>query len=123
MEKVVSIRGAITVKENSVSDIKEATIQLLNNIFKENALEEGNLINIIFTVTDDIDAINPATITREDLKIKSTPLICMQEMKVRNGLTKCIRVMLQAYSNILKENIKHIYLGEAANLRPDLSDV
>lgn len=123
MEKVVSIRGAITVKENSVSDIKEATIQLLNNIFKENTLEEGKLINIIFTVTDDIDAINPATITREDLKIKLTPLICMQEMKVRNGLTKCIRVMLQAYSTIAKENIKHIYLGEAANLRPDLSDV
>ncbi len=123
MEKVVSIRGAITIKENTISDIKQAVIQLLNNIFSENNLTEKNLINIIFTVTDDVDAINPATVAREELKILSTPLICMQEMKVKNELKKCIRVMLQTYSNIPKENIKHIYLGEAANLRPDLSDV
>ncbi len=123
MEKVISIRGAITVKENSPSGIKKATIELLNNIFHENDLKEEKIINIIFTVTDDLDVINPATIAREDLNIKNTPLICMQEMKVNNGLKKCIRVMLQAYSTIEKENVKHVYLEDAANLRPDLSDV
>lgn len=123
MKRIISVRGAITVKENNVSDIKEATLQLLNNVLKDNYLNESEIINIIFTVTDDIDAINPATITREDLRIKNTPLVCMQEMKVKNGLKKCIRVLIQAYSNCSKENVKHIYLGEAASLRPDLSDV
>jgi len=123
MKRIISVRGAITVKENTIADIKEATLQLLNNIFKDNHLNESEIINIIFTVTDDIDAINPATITREDLRIQNTPLICVQEMNVKNGLKKCIRVMMQAYSNSTKENVKHIYLGEAANLRPDLTDV
>ena len=123
MKRIISIRGAITVKENSISDVKEATLQLLNNIFKDNHLNESEIINIIFTVTDDIDAINPATVTREDLRILSTPLICMQEMKVKGVLKLCIRVLIQAYSNTTKDHVKHIYLGEAANLRPDLTDV
>ena len=121
MEKIVSIRGAITVKENSVKEIKEATKELVREIFKQNNLVEPNIINIIFTVTSDLDVINPATIAREEFKISLTPMLCVQEMNIKNGLSKCIRILIQTYSELKKEEIKHVYLGKATNLRPDLS--
>ena len=121
MDKIISIRGAITVKENTVKDIKSATTKLLNELFTQNNLQEEKIINIIFTVTDDLDTLNPATVIREEFKIDSIPMLCVQEMKVKDGLSRCIRVMIQVYSDLTKEKIKHIYLGDAANLRPDLN--
>ena len=121
MERVTSIRGAITVKENTIKDIKEATVQLISEIFRQNKLSEQNIINIIFTVTQDLDSINPATILREELKLNSTPMLCVQEIKVKGGLPKCIRVLIQTYSTVKKNEVKHIYVGDAEKLRPDLS--
>ena len=121
MNTIVSIRGAITVNENSVKEIKSAITRLLNELFTQNNLKEEKIINIIFTVTDDLDILNPATVAREEFKIDLIPMLCMQEMKVKDGLQKCIRVMVQTYSDLKKEEVKHIYLGNAANLRPDLN--
>ena len=123
MERIISIRGAITVKENSVKEIKNATKLLLNEILKQNKLDRSKIINMIFTVTDDIDAVNPATIAREELQLELLPMLCLQEMKLKNGLPKCIRLMVNVYSELIKEQIKHIYLGEAKNVRPDFLDV
>ena len=120
MQNIVSIRGAITVRENSVKEIKSATTKLLNEVFKQNGIEEEKIINIIFTVTDDLDALNPATVAREESKIDSISMLCVQEMKVKSALSKCIRVMIQVYSNLKRDQIKHVYLGDAASLRPDL---
>lgn len=121
MESIVSIRGAITVKENSIKEIKAATTRLLREIFTQNNIRGEKVINIIYTVTDDLDVLNPATVTREEFKIDLIPMLCVQEMKVKDGLPRCIRIMLQACSNLKKDQIKHIYLGEAVNLRPDLA--
>lgn len=121
MDKLTSIRGAITVKENSIKEIKEATCLLISEMFKQNKLDESNLLNIVFTVTSDLDAINPATVAREEYKLTSTAMLCVQEMKVKNGLPKCIRILIQAYTSLTKDKVKHSYLGEAEKLRPDLS--
>ena len=120
MKNILGIRGAITVQKNSASAIKKATVQLLKKLFKENNLKGSNIINLIFTVTNDLTALNPATAAREEFKLNSTPVICVQEMKVKNSLKKCIRVLIQAQANLIKQKVKHIYLGKAANLRPDL---
>ena len=121
MEKIVSIRGAITVNENSIKEIKSATTKLLNEIFNQNKIKKENVINIIFTVTDDLDVLNPATVAREELKINLIPMLCVQEMKVKGGMERCIRVMINlgAYQGEPSE-VKHIYLGDAVSLRPDL---
>lgn len=121
MERIVGIRGAITVKENTVKEIKTAACFLISELLKQNKLEEEKILNIIFTVTSDLDSVNPATAVREELKLGSTAMLCVQEMKVRNSLPMCIRVLVQAYTNLTKDKIKHIYLGEAENLRPDLT--
>ncbi len=121
MDQIVSIRGAITVKENSIVEIKSATKELLNEIFKLNNLEEAKIINLLFTVTKDLTVINPATIARQELKLDTLPMLCVQEMEVINGLTKCIRVMIQTYISLPKDKIKHVYLEGASTLRPDLN--
>ena len=120
MEKIVSIRGAITVVDNSVKEIKTATITLIKELFNQNKLDKSKITNIIFTVTDDLNEINPATITREEFKLELIPMLCLQEMKLKNGLPRCIRVMVNVQSELTKEQIKHTYLDKASNLRPDL---
>ena len=121
VERIVSIRGAITVKENSVKEIKNATKIILSEILKRNKLDKSKVINIIFTVTDDLNLVNPATIAREEFKLYTTPMLCLQEMKVKGSLKKCIRMMVTTYINLYKNKILHIYLGKAEGLRPDLS--
>ena len=120
MEKICSIRGAITVKENSAKEIKDATRVLISEILKQNNLDESKIINVIFTVTDDLDSINPATIARKEFNLGSTAMLCIQEMKVKNSLPRCIRVMVNAYTDLPREQIKHIYMEDAGGLRPDL---
>ncbi|MBI2996720.1 MAG: chorismate mutase [Candidatus Melainabacteria bacterium] len=120
MDNFVSIRGAATVKENNVKEIKNTTMELFSKIVKQNKIDKSKIINIVFTVTDDLDSVNPATVIRKEFKLDSIPMLCVQEMKVRNGLPKCIRVMIQTYHGN-PNGIKHIYLGEAINLRPDLT--
>lgn len=120
MEKLISIRGATQASENSIKGIKDAVAELLKKIIKQNNLDSEKIVNIMFTITDDLTAIYPATIAREELKLESIPMLCMQEMNVPNHLPRCIRVMVNVYSELRKEDIKHIYLGKANELRPDL---
>jgi len=122
MEKLVSIRGATSVKENTTSEIKKSVIELLTEILKQNNIETEKIVNIIFTVTHELDAIHPATVIREEFEFAMIPMLCTQEVKVKDDLPKCIRVMMQVYSTLTKEKVKHIYLNEASGLRPDLSN-
>ena len=114
-----AIRGAITVKENTCEKIKRASKQLITKIMYENNIKENDIVSIIFTATDDLDKLYPAQAIRE-IGFKYTPLMCFQEMKVKDSLSKCIRVMVYIDKNIQKEEIEHIYLKKAANLRKDL---
>lgn len=120
MEKMISIRGATQANEDSIKGIKDAVVELLKDIISQNNLYVESIVNIMFTVTGDLTAIHPASVAREELGLKSTPMLCMQEMKVPNDLPRCIRIMVNVYSKLPKEKIKHIYLGKAEDLRPDL---
>lgn len=120
MDNFVSIRGAISVKDNTITEIKKSVNELLNGIVQHNKLDTSKIINIIFTVTHDLNAIHPATVAREDSSFANIPMLCTQEMKVPTDLPKCIRVMIQISSSLKRDEVKHIYLGEAAKLRPDL---
>lgn len=120
MEFLVSIRGATAVKENNTSKIKDAVSELLKEMVSQNKLDLSKIVNIIFTVTHDLNAIHPATVLREDSSFANIPMLCTQEMKVPTDLPRCIRVMVQAYSSLKRSDVKHIYLHEASKLRLDL---
>ncbi|MFP4456522.1 MAG: chorismate mutase [Clostridia bacterium] len=118
--KVVAIRGATTTKTNTEKEILAKTEVLLKKILKENNIEIERIISIIFTLTNDLDAIYPARAAR-DIGIREAALMCAQEIPVPNSLKKCIRVMLHCYHPV-EEKVRHIYLENAKTLRPDLME-
>ncbi|MGB9678583.1 MAG: chorismate mutase [Thermoanaerobacteraceae bacterium] len=111
------MRGAITT-ENTKIQISHDTITLIEEIIKNNNIDINDITAIFFSTTKDINKIYPAEAVRQ-YGITSVPMMCFQEMDVENSLKKCIRVIM--FVNFTEEKkIKHIYLKDAKNLRPDL---
>lgn len=116
---VRGIRGAISVDGNTSQELKEATRELLLILVKENQLNTEDIASIFFTVTPDLNADFPATAARE-LGWDLVPLLCAREIDVPGGPQKLIRVLVHANTAKKQQEIKHVYLKDAANLRPDL---
>ncbi len=118
---IVSIRGAITADNNTTTDIASATVEMYKEILEKNNLEQEDIINIIFSITKDLNAIYPAKALRENFDVSDTPLFCTQEADIQNSLSMCIRVLITAKSDLTKKEVKHIYLKDAKKLRPDIN--
>jgi chorismate mutase len=119
MSNLIGIRGAITVKENSKPEIIKATTNLLKKMTVSNKVKVNDIASIIFSMTYDLDAEFPAAAARK-LGWKFTPLLCTNEVDVPGSIKKCIRVLMLVNSEKKQAQIKHIYLGAASKLRPDL---
>jgi chorismate mutase len=117
--KVRAIRGATTVKANTIEAIREAVTELLEAIEIHNTLDPEDIVSIIFTATPDLDAIFPAAIARERPDWENVPLLDVQQMQVAGSLEKCIRVILHINTPKPQSEIYHAYLRGAKNLRPD----
>ena len=116
------IRGAITITSDTPEAVLSATLDLLEKIVKENpTLKPEDISSAIFTVTEDITSVFPAKAARE-LGWNLVPLMCMREIPVSGSLPLCIRVLLQWNTDLMQNEIKHIYLREARKLRPDLEE-
>ena len=117
---ICSIRGAITIEENTKENIVTNTETLLKEILTQNNINKDDIINIIFSATKDVTKAYPAIATR-NLGITDCAIMCLQEMYVEDSLSMCIRIMLTANVDLKKQDIKHIYLKEAKRLRPDIT--
>jgi len=117
------IRGATTVEHNKAEEILAATCTLLQNIVEKNCLSADNIaqdmVSVIFTATTDLDAMYPAVAARK-MGWTNVPLLCMQEMDVEGSLRQCIRVLIHWNTERRQSDMRHIYLGGARLLRPDL---
>jgi len=117
---VRGIRGATVAEADQPETILAATRQLLSSIQDANpTLQTSDLVSVIFTVTEDLHSVYPAQAARQ-LGWTHVPLMCMQEIPVPGGLSRCIRVLLHWNTDLTQEFIQHVYLGAASNLRPDL---
>ena len=116
--KITFIRGATTASGNSVKEIKEAVVELVNELISRNNLIKSNLLSITFTATKDLDACFPASIARKCNGLDSVAFLDCQQMYVSNDVDFCIRIMAQV---LLPSNnsVKHPYLRGASNLRTD----
>ncbi len=120
---VRGIRGAITAPENSAPAILEATRALLSAIQEANpSLETEDIGSIFFTMTADLNATYPALAARQ-LGWTTVPLLCAREIPVPDGMPRCIRVLLHWNTLLPQHEIRHVYLGEAVRLRPDLAAI
>ena len=120
MKAVRGIRGAVTVDRDSPEEIIARTSDLLKRMVSENGVDEEDIIHIMFTSTPDITSAFPATAARL-LGWVDTPLISAVEVDVTGSLDRCVRILMTAHSSRAKREIRHIYLGRAKELRPDLA--
>lgn len=116
------IRGAITIKENTESDIVKATEKLIRELIVKNDIEADNVASVFISATEDIDAAFPAKALRLIEGWTYVPVTCMREIPVANSLEKCIRVMLHINTEKKQADIHHVYLEKAISLRPDLNN-
>lgn len=115
------IRGAITVDNNSIESLKESVIELISEIKSRNNYDEKDISHVIFTLTPDINCIYPAKIAREEFDgWDRVPMMCFPEMNIENSLKKCLRILIVINTNLAQNDIKHVYLKGAANLRKDI---
>lgn len=115
---VRGIRGATVVREDSRDEVIRATRELLQAIMAANEVEVDDVASVIFTTTPDIRSEYPARAAR-DLGWTHVALLGATEMDVKQGLPRCIRVLLHVNTDRSPSEMKHIYLHEARTLRTD----
>jgi chorismate mutase len=114
------IRGATTVEENTAEAILAATREMLLVIIDTNGVKKEDVASVYFTTTSDVNAEYPALAARQ-LGWHEVALMCGHEMNVPHGLPKCIRVLVQWNTTRAQDEIHHVYIRGAVNLRPDRS--
>jgi chorismate mutase len=119
--KCRGIRGATTVDANNKECIYASTKALLREMIKANDVNQDDMASIIFTATDDLNAAFPAKAARE-MGFVNIPLLCSREINVPNSLQSCLRVLILFNTKKKPDDIKHIYLKGAADLRSNDSD-
>jgi len=112
------IRGATCAESNTAEAILNATRELLERIIAANDVHTGDVAAVIFTASPDLDAAYPAQAARE-MGWTQVPMLCVQEMAVAGSLPRCIRVLILWNTDRPAERIRHVYLREARQLRPD----
>ena len=115
------IRGAVTVDENSKEKIWLAARQLVTKILSQNELRAENIGAIIFSMTEDLTAAFPSSAIRQLSALQFVPLFDTREPAIEKSLPFCIRVLILADTDKKQNDIRHVYLGGAKNLRPDLN--
>ncbi|MBQ8848643.1 MAG: chorismate mutase [Candidatus Gastranaerophilales bacterium] len=114
------VRGAITLNSNTKEEIQNATVELLNEMLKQNEINKEDIAFAIFTLTTDLNADFPAKYARIDCGFNQVPMMCYHELDVENSLKMCLRILLNINTNKMQNEIRHIYLKGAKILRQDI---
>lgn len=119
MKRLYALRGAFQCM-NTITDICEQTAMMYDELLNANRLKEGDIVSLIFSVTDDINAINPCTALRKTGRAKDLALFSAREPECGNSLERTVRAIIHCY---LEEGAKpcHVYRNGAEVLRPDRS--
>ena len=118
IENIIAIRGATTSSGNTLKEIENSVVELINELILRNSLDAKKILSITFTVPKDLDACFPASIARKCFGLDSVSFLDCQQMYVPNDINFCIRLMaLVIFPS--GSTVNHPYLRGAANLRSD----
>ena len=121
-QRLFAIRGA-TGAENNAESIRKNVCEMCLTLFRENKLAAGDFVSIQFTITDDLDTLNPAAALRkgqDEFDVSSSPLCVSQEPKVLGAPEKMIRVMITVYMDEEAVPVP-VYINGGEKLRPDFA--
>ena len=116
------VRGATTADTDTSEDTLQAARQLLALMIRQNGIEPEDVASAIFSTTPDLKAEFPALAARQ-LGWFDVALMCVHEIDVPGSLRRCVRVMLHWNTDKRADEIVHVYIKQAANLRPDRSNL
>lgn len=119
--RVRALRGATTADENTKESIIEATIEMLEEMLDRNDVPTEDIIFIVFTATEDITAEFPAAASRK-IGLSHIPVLSARELSVENSLPMTIRALMLLYVEKAREQLRHVYLKGATQLRMDLPE-
>jgi monofunctional chorismate mutase len=115
-----AIRGATTVEEDDPREIADATRELLETIVERNHLHVDEIVSVFFTMTPDLETLFPALAARE-MGWVGIPLMCASEIPVIGSMPRCLRAMIHVELRAPRHLDTHVYLRNAAALRPDVA--
>jgi chorismate mutase len=118
---VRALRGATTVDANTREQIFERVPVLLTAMFDRNGVHHDDIISLLFTATDDVDAAFPAEAART-IGLGDVPLMCAREIPVPGSTSMCIRVLAHIETGRSRAELHHVYLERAKGLRDDLPE-
>jgi chorismate mutase len=118
---VRALRGATTVDEDTTEQVNVRVRTLVIEMLERNGVDKEDLISVLFTATDDIRSMFPATAARH-VGFGDVPLICARELDIVGGTPRCIRVLMHLSTQRTRAELHHVYLEGARGLRDDLPE-
>ena len=97
---VRGLRGASSCAINSAEEINEVTQELLLAMLERNGLRHDDVIS--------------------GIGFGDVPLLCASEINVPGAMPLTVRVLLHAYTERARSELRHVYLRNTSSLRDDL---
>ncbi|HUQ64189.1 MAG TPA: chorismate mutase [Acidimicrobiales bacterium] len=116
---VRALRGATTVESDSKEQLNDRVQALVQEMLARNDVDKDDIISIIFTATEDLTSMFPASAARA-AGFGDIPLLCARELSIDGGTPRCIRVLLHMNTTKSRSDLRHVYLEGAQGLRDDL---
>jgi chorismate mutase len=116
---VRAVRGAIQLDRDSSDEMSSGVARLVGGLLEANAIEEDDIVSIIFSQTKDLASENPARALRRS-GFSGVPLFCTSEPEYPGSLPRVLRVLL-TFETSSTQPPQPLYLDGARNLRPDLT--
>jgi chorismate mutase len=113
--RLYAVRGAVCCS-NTIESISEWVPALYRSLLKKNTISEIDIVSVVFSVTDDLNVLNPATALRKASFAENVPLFACAEPKIAGALPSVIRILLTFYGLHVP---LPVYLNGAEILRPD----
>lgn len=114
-----ALRGATTVDDDTPEQVQDRVVELLREVFDRNGVDHDDLVSILFTATEDVHSLFPATAART-VGLGDVPMLCARELDIPGATRRCIRVMVHLESPRTRAELRHVYLHGATTLRDDL---
>ncbi|MDR1306895.1 MAG: chorismate mutase [Treponema sp.] len=117
VKAIRALRGAVCTG-NTPEEISAAVAELYDELLRANGLDEDGLVSLFFSVTPDINALNPAFALRKGGRASRLAMMVFQEAETEGGLPGTIRVLAHCYLD-REQQVRHVYIRGAELLRPD----
>jgi len=120
-KRLYALRGAAQCL-NTAEDIQKQVSLLYDTILEKNRLTPRDIVSLIFSQTEDLDALNPATALRQTGRAGDVVLFAVREAETKGAFPRIVRVLIHCY---MPEDSRpvHIYRNGAEPLRPDYPPV